>query len=420
MISVEEALQKILDFVTVLCNENKPILNCLGQVLANDVKSSFDVPPSDNSAMDGYATREDSIDAANSKNPKKLRVIGQIPAGALTDTFVEKDTAIRIMTGAVIPKGADVVVPFEDTDENERKQSPSDKKEIGIYKSLKAGSNIRRKGEDVKAGAVVLKQDSVLAPADIGVLASIGKSKVSVIRRPVIGILATGNEVFDLDKKLLPGKIYNSNSYSLAAQVLSCGGVPNLLGIAKDDTDQLTSALRKGLGCDMLITSGGVSVGDYDVVKEVLAAEGSITFWTVRMKPGKPLAFGIFTRDDGTKIAHLGLPGNPVSSMVTFEVFVRPAIFKMMGKKDWKRPVVKAIFEDSIQNKDGRRIFARVVVAKRKNEYFCRLTGEQGSGILTSMATADGLAIIPETTHEVNPGEILNVMILNSDVFFYK
>ncbi len=416
MLSVEEALEKILDFVTAVGLEDKPILDCLGQVLAKDIYSSFDVPPSDNSAMDGYATKSVSIKGATPENPKVLRVIGQVPAGASNILSVEKDTAVRIMTGAVIPNGADVVVPFEETDENSRgKFQNNSRAKIGICKTLKTGSNIRRKGEDISSGNLVLSQGRVLAPADIGVLASLGNSKVSVIRRPVIGILSTGNEVIDLDKSLSPGKIYNSNSYSLAAQVLNCGGIPKLLGIAVDDTSQLTSALHKGFDCDVLITSGGVSVGDYDVVKEVLAAEGSISFWTVRMKPGKPLAFGTFKRSDGTKIPLLGLPGNPVSSMITFEVFVRPAIYKMMGRKDWTRPVIKAMAEDSITNKDGRRIFARVMVTKRENEYYLRLTGEQGSGILTSMIRANGLAIVPETKPEVKPGDFLDVMMFNSD-----
>jgi molybdopterin molybdotransferase len=260
-----------------------------------------------------------------------------------------------------------------------------------------------------------MKQGKLLFPADIGVLASLGKAKVSVIRRPVVGILATGNEVLDVSQPLSPGKIYNSNSYSLAAQVIDCGGIPKILGIAQDDVRELTAALRRGLNCDILVTSGGVSVGDYDMVKQVLADEGEISFWTVRMKPGKPLAFGAFKNTNGSNIPHLGLPGNPVSSMITFEIFVRPALYKMMGRSDWARPMIKAVAEDSLKNKDERRIFARVLVAKRANEYYIRLTGEQGSGILTSMAMANGLAIIPETISEVKPGTILDVMMLNWD-----
>jgi molybdopterin molybdotransferase len=415
MLSVEEALEKILNFVTVLKSEENPLINCLGQVLSKDIIAPFDVPPADNSAMDGYAAQANSIYGATGEKPKILRVIGEVPAGSIADCSVMTGTTIRIMTGAVIPEGADVVIPFEETDEDKRKGIQDKKSEIGIYNPLKTGANIRKKGEDVSEGKLVMKQGKLLFPADIGVLASLGKAKVSVIRRPVVGILATGNEVLDVSQPLSPGKIYNSNSYSLAAQVIDCGGIPKILGIAQDDVRELTAALRRGLNCDILVTSGGVSVGDYDMVKQVLADEGEISFWTVRMKPGKPLAFGAFKNTNGSNIPHLGLPGNPVSSMITFEIFVRPALYKMMGRSDWARPMIKAVAEDSLKNKDERRIFARVLVAKRANEYYIRLTGEQGSGILTSMAMANGLAIIPETISEVKPGTILDVMMLNWD-----
>jgi len=214
------------------------------------------------------------------------------------------------------------------------------------------------------------------------------------------------------NQPLLPGKIYSSNTYSLAAQVLSYGGIPRVLGIAPDDVGQLSRALRRGLSCDMLVTSGGVSLGDYDVVKQVLAAEGDISFWTVCMKPGKPLAFGTFRRNGKKNVPHLGLPGNPVSSMITFEVFGRPAILKMMGKRNLTRPSVTAVMESPIKNDDNRRIFARVIVSRREGKYFARLTGPQGSGVLTSVAKANGLAVIPETTKELNPGTTVDVMLL--------
>jgi molybdopterin molybdotransferase len=415
MLSVEEALEKILNFVSVLKPEEKHLINCLGQVLSDDITAPFDVPPANNSAMDGYAVQANSIYEATRENPKVLKVIGEVPAGSIADHIVAPGTAIRIMTGAIIPGGADVVIPFEETDEDKRKGFRDKESEIGIYNPLKTGANIRKKGEDISKGQIVMKQSKLLFPADIGVLASLGKAKVSVIRRPVVGILATGNEVLDVSQSLSPGKIYNSNSYSLAAQVIDCGGIPRLLGVASDDIGQLTSALHQGLNCDMLVTSGGVSVGDYDMVKEVLAAEGSISFWTVRMKPGKPLAFGTFKSTNGRSVPHLGLPGNPVSSMITFEIFVRPALYKMMGRSDWTRNIIKAVAEDSLKNKDGRRIFARVLVSKWANEYYIRLTGEQGSGILTSMAKANGLAIIPETISEVKPGMILDVIMLKWD-----
>ena len=415
MISVEEALAKIINSIQILDSEGKPLLDCLGQVLAEDVYSPFDVPPHDNSAMDGYAVQSESITGANYKNPKVLRVVGEVAAGRVSDLKVGPGTAIRIMTGAFIPSGADVVVPFEDTDEIDRKQAAISKTEIGVRVSLAEGCNIRRRGEDIAQGELVLTKGKLLRPADIGVLASLGKSMVSVIRRPLVGILATGNEVVEINQPLLPGKIYNSNSYSLAAQVLRYGGIPELLGIAPDDVQQLTAAVREGLKCDILVTSGGVSLGDYDVVKQVLATEGNVSFWTVRMKPGKPLAFGMFKRSDGKQIPHLGLPGNPVSSMITFEVFARPAILKMMGRSNLVKSNITAVMEDSVGNKDGRRIFARVVVTRRDGKYFAHITGPQGSGILSSMTKANGLAIIPENTKEVKPGAPVEVMMLDWD-----
>jgi molybdopterin molybdotransferase len=415
VISVEEALIKILNSIQMLDSEEKHLLDCLGQVLAEDVYSPFDVPPHDNSAMDGYAVRATNIRRASHKNPKVLKVVGEVAAGGVSDLKVQPGTAIRIMTGAFIPDGADVVVPFEDTDELDRKEAAISKTEIGIRASLAEGCNIRRRGEDISKGELVLKKGKLLHPADIGVLASLGKSVVSVICRPLVGILATGNEVVEIDRPLPPGKIYNSNSYSLAAQVLQYGGIPKFLGVAPDDVEQLTAAVHEGLECDILVTSGGVSLGDYDVVKKVLAAEGNVSFWTVRMKPGKPLAFGMFKRSDGKEIPHLGLPGNPVSSMITFEVFARPAIFKMMGRNNLGKFNITAIMEDSVVNRDRRRIFARVAVSRKDSKYFARITGPQGSGILSSMSKANGLAIIPENIRQLKPGTPVEVIMLDWD-----
>jgi molybdopterin molybdotransferase len=414
LISVEEALSKVLDFIEVLESEEKPLLECLGQVLAEDVYAPFNVPPQDNSAMDGYAVQSKSIAGASYEHPKILRVVGEIAAGCVTELKVEPGTAVRIMTGAFVPEGADVVVPFEYTDEVDRKQRSASRGEIEIRVDSPEASNIRRRGEDIAKGELVMKQGTLLRPAEIGVLASLGKAIIPVIRRPVIGILATGNEVMEINQPILPGKIYNSNSYSLAAQVLRYGGIPKLLGIAPDDVKQLTIAIRHGLDCDMLVTSGGVSLGYYDVVKQVLAAEGDISFWTVCMKPGKRLAFGTFKKG-GKRIPHLGLPGNPVSSMVTFEVFACPAILKMLGRSNLAMPSVTAIMEDTVKNNDGRRFFARVVVTKRDGKYFARLTGPQGSGVLTSVARANGLAVIPESTKEVKSGGKVEVMMFDWD-----
>ena len=414
MISVEQALDKILNYVHVLEDEERPILECLGQVLAEDVYSSLNVPPLDNSAMDGYAVRSGDTRGASQQSPRFLRVIGTVAAGSMAGCEVEPGTAVRIMTGAPIPKGADSVVIFEDTDETQRQGSST---EIGILREAEAGLNIRRAGEDIAQGSMVLSQGAVLRPSEIGVLASLGRTTVRVIRRPIVAILATGDELVDISQPLPAGKIYNSNTYSLAALVRRYGGIPKILGIALDSEHSVVAKLRQGLDADMLITTGGVSAGDYDLVKDILAKQGEISFWTVRMKPGKPLAFGIIKGVGKAGIArnipHLGLPGNPVSSMVTFELFVRPAMLKMMGKKNLTKPTIEAVVENPVVNRDRRRLFARVIVEKRNGQYFARLTGPQGSGILTSMTSANGLMIIPEDKAEVVAGDIVQVMMLD-------
>ena len=414
MIGVEQALDKILNYVHVLEDEQSPILDCLGQVLAEDVYSSLNVPPLDNSAMDGYAVQSRDTRGASRESPRFLRVIGTVSAGSIAECEVEPGTAVRIMTGAPIPKGADSVVIFEDTDETQRQGAST---EIGILRQAEAGLNIRRAGEDITQGSIVLSQGAVLRPSEVGVLASLGRTTVRVIRRPTVAVLATGDELVDINQPLPTGKIYNSNTYSLAALVRRYGGIPKILGIALDSEHSVVARLCQGLDADMLITTGGVSAGDYDVVKDVLAKQGEISFWTVRMKPGKPLAFGTIKGVSRAGIArnipHLGLPGNPVSSMVTFELFVRPAILKMMGKKNLTKPTIEAVVENSVVNRDRRRIFARVIVEKRRGQYFARLTGPQGSGILTSMTLANGLMVIPENKTEVVAGDIVQVMMLD-------
>jgi molybdopterin molybdotransferase len=418
VISVEQALDKVLNNIDVLEEEEGQILECLGQVLAEDVYSDIDVPPQDNSAMDGYAVRRFDIKEASKQNPRVLQVIDMIAAGDQPAKIVQPRTAIRIMTGAPIPEGADSVVAFEDTDETERALSPSGfPAEIGILVEEKLGANIRKAGESIRKGALVLAKGLVIRPSEIGVLASLGRSTVRVIRRPKVAILATGDELTGLGEPLEKGKIYNSNTYSVAAQVTRDGGIPKILGIALDNEASVVNKISLGLDADLLITIGGVSMGDYDVVKNVLAKQGEIVFWKVRSKPGKPLAFGTLRRT-GKNVAdqnmpHLGLAGNAVSSMVNYELFVRPAILKMMGKQNLAKPTIEAVIEDNILNDDGRRVFARVIVEKRDGQYYARLTGPQGSGILTSMALANGLAIVPEDKTQVKKGDRLKVMMLD-------
>jgi molybdopterin molybdotransferase len=415
MISVEEALERILSYVSVLPAEEKPLLDALGQVVAEDIVSGINIPPLDNTAMDGYAVIASDTRGASDATPVSLRVVGELAAGYLFEGAVTPGTAVRIMTGAPMPRGADAVVPFEETDERAGRQFGSFAKSrevVGILKAAAPGANIRRAAEDLRRGQTIIRSGSVLHPAQIGVLASIGRATVRVRRRPMVAILSTGDEVREPGTPLAPGQIYDSNAYSISAMVLANGGVPQRLGIAKDTVEALTAKLREGLDADMLVTSAGVSRGDYDVVKDVLAKEGEVDFWTVRMRPGKPLAFGAFA-SGGRRVPHIGLPGNPVSSMVSFELFGRPAIYKMLGRSDWQRPVVRAIAEEPIANTDARRVFARAIVTQRDGRYYAALTGPQGSGILTSMAEANALAVVPEDVPGVATGDEVDVMLLD-------
>jgi len=416
VITVEQALERILGYVEVLEAEERPLLEALGQVLAEDVASSFNIPPLDNTAMDGYAVRAADTGGASPDSPVTIRVTGEVAAGYVFEGEVNAGTAVRIMTGAPVPSGADAIVPFEETDEPfDAAPEGSQRVEasVRVFKQALPGANIRRAGEDVREGQTVLAKGSVLRPSEIGVLASLGRATVKVVRRPVVAILSTGDELVEAGQPRPPAKIYDANAYSVAALVSRYGGVPRLLGIARDTVEDLTARIHEGLDADMLVTSAGVSRGDYDVVKDVLAREGDIDFWTVAMKPGKPLAFGCFPKH-GRRVPHIGLPGNPVSSMVTFELFGRPALMKMMGKTDWRRPVVKAIAEERIVNRgDPRRFYARCIVRERDGRYYASLTGPQGSGMLTSMVYANALTVIPPEVDEVQPGEEIDVIMLD-------
>lgn len=415
MISVEEARERILSCFGALGVEERPLLEALGQTLAEDTVAGFSIPPLDNTAMDGYAVRAADTAGASERRPVELRVTGELAAGYVYDGEVTAGTAVRIMTGAPIPGGADAIVPFEETDETGR-AAPSKvghvESRVRVFRAAAPGNNIRRAGEDVRAGEVVLPRGTVLRPAHIGVLASLGKATARVIRRPVVAILSTGDEILTPGEPLRPGTIYDSNAYSLAALVQRFGGRPRLLGIARDTIEDLTAKIREGLEADMLVTSAGVSRGDFDVVKEVLRREGRVDFWTVNMRPGKPLAFGAFDAPDGRRVPHIGLPGNPVSSAITFELFGRPAIQKMMGQPVVERPTVRAVTRDRIRMTDGRRFFARCAVTREGERYVAALSGSQGSGVLTALARANGLAVVPEGSADVPPGAEVTVMML--------
>lgn len=412
MISVEDARAYILSHFAPLEAEQVDLLDALDRVLTQDIVSPINVPPHNNSAMDGYAVRAGDIVGASPNNPIRLRVIADLGAGYVPDAAVERGTAIRIMTGAVMPAGADTVVRFEDTSEAVNEKATG--KGSGMVEILSAperGASVRLAGEDIRQNEIVLARGTTLRPAEIGLLASVGASRVSVHRRPRVAILATGDELVAPDEPLTEGKIRNSNEYSNAAAVIKAGGIPLRLGIARDTVQDLTHKIRQGIdaGADLFITSAGVSVGDYDIVKDVLNTEGEMHFWQVNMKPGKPLAFGIVG-----KTPLLGLPGNPVSALVSFETFARPAILTMLGKTKFARPYVEAVLRDRAENNAGRRNYIRVHVARGADgEYTATTTGEQGSGILSSVTRANGLLEMPPDVLEYKPGERVRITMLD-------
>ena len=403
MISVAEAVKTILEQIRILGTERVDVLSALDRVLAEDITSSLTIPPCNNSAMDGYAVRFEDIQGASQKTAARLKILGDIPAGYTAQRPIAAGETYRIMTGAPLPEGADTVVMQEDTE--------AQGGIVHIFKDGARGSHIRRAGEDIKTGDIVVSAGTVLNPAHIGVLASIKKAFVTVYQRPRVAILSTGDELVDVDEELAGGKIVSSNSYSLYALVQDSGAIPLSLGIARDTREALRAKFMEGLHADMIISSGGVSVGDYDFVKDVLKDIGAeMKFWKVAMRPGNPLAFGII----GGKPA-FGLPGNPVSVMVSFEQFVRPSIRKMSGHALLFRQVIDATAQEAVATKKGRKYFLRCRVSERDGQFVATTTGEQGSGILMSMAKANGLMVISEEKEGVLSGESVKVQIFDRE-----
>ena len=409
MLSVEDAREKILSKFEILNPTQINILDSVGSIVSEDIISEINVPPLDNSAMDGYAVIKDDLIKADDENIIYLDVIEEIPAGSIPKLSLSTGQASRIMTGAPIPSGSDAVVPFEDTNELEN----NDKSKIGIKISVKNLENIRKKSEDIKKGSIIIKKGSLITSATIGVMASIGLEKVSVIRKPIIGILSTGNELLEPGEKNQDGKIYNSNTYTLSSLVKEFGATPLIQKHALDKVEDLEKKLKKLRDVDLIVTSAGVSKGDYDIVKDVLDKNGDINLWSVNMRPAKPLAFGIITID-GKKIPLLGVPGNPVSAMIAFEKFGRYAIDKMKGKPLKNRPIIKANLESDIINHDGRRLYSRVkVMVDSSSKVIAIPIKNQSSGVLTSMHEANGLAICPSDIDILKKGEKIDVEMFN-------
>ena len=397
VLTVEEAREHILSTVRVLEAESVPLLDAAERVLAEAVAADRDIPPVTNAAMDGFAVRAEDLRA----DVVRLRVVGEVAAGHEAAVTVGPGEAVRIMTGAPVPEGADTVVRFERT-----------RTEDGwllIPEPPSPGNNVRQAGEDVNEGQVVLEPGKVLRPQEVGMLAALGHLQVRVIRRPRVAILGTGDEVVEPTETPGPSQIRDANSYTVAAQVQRYGGLPLLLGVAHDEEELVRSGMREAVEqeADFIITSGGVSVGDFDLVKQVMDAEGEMHFWSLNMKPGRPMAFG-----DVDGIPLLGLPGNPVAAMISTKLFARPALLKMGGRERWSGTTVRARLTEPIGRKDGRRHYLRVRLGETDRGFVATLTGDQGSGILNSLVQADGLAVIPSDARHLPAGSEIEVILL--------
>ncbi len=407
-ISVAEAQQIILDACPVLESETVASVAAQERVLAAPVVSSRTLPPADCSAMDGYAVRAEDLAGASASAPVVLSVVYEVAAGGQGSRPLVAGEAARIFTGAPIPAGADSVVIQEDT------SAEGDRVEIPVIPE--PGENVREAGEDIQRGDVVLEPGALLGPAQLGMLASLGRSLVQVHQRPRVAILSGGDELVDPDGDVAGGRIVSSNTYSLAALCRAVGAEPINLGIARDTPDELERLLRRGLRADFLVSSAGVSVGDHDYVRPVLEKLGCrLLLWGIRMKPGYPLTFGRFENGKGPLV--FGLPGNPVSAMVTFEQFIRPAIRKATGHRAWFRPVVRARLAETLTKKAGRLHFVRVQLTRREGRIEATSTGNQSSGVLRSMTLADGLMIFPAEATEMPADSEVSVQVIDEQFF---
>jgi len=407
MLGVTEASERILADVGRMPAERVPLLDALGRVLASPVRAPLTLPPWDNSAMDGYAVRGADVTGASAESPVMLPVLESVAAGAFPSLPLRQGVATRIMTGAPLPEGTDSVIRVEDTDGGTQR--------VAVRSARDVGKNLRFRGEELREGDVVLAEGAPIGAAQIGVLASCGAAAVDVFRRPRVAIVGSGDELVDLERfhEAVAGrKIVASNNYTLHALVRSAGAEPVNLGVAGDTPASLRERLERAAGCDIVVTTAGISVGEFDYTREVLASLGAdMKFWKVRMRPGAPIGFGLIGRTPW-----IGLPGNPVSTMVTFELFVRPALRRMLGHtRLFKRPVAVTLEEPVTIGARLTHFLRAIVTSGPAGALTARLTGPQGSGILTSMALANALLIVPEDRSRVDAGETLNALPLGDD-----
>jgi molybdopterin molybdotransferase len=391
MLSVTEARERILSHFQATAEETLPLIECANRVLAVDITAPHDLPLFDNSSMDGFAIR--SVDSSSAADASRvtLSVVADIPAGSAPTVTLAQGQAARIMTGAQIPAGADAVIPVEDTDSNSLSAGSAAPQTVSFTKNVKTGKNIRARGTDLHKDDVVLQKGRILKAQDLGLLAMLGIARIRVHKKPRVALLSSGDELVEVDAPLTAGKIHDSNSYAIAALIENTGADVLRLGVAKDTRKSVEDLLQKAINenVDLIITSAGVSVGAFDFVKEIIEANGRLDFWRVNMRPGKPFAFGEYFNKP-----FIGLPGNPVSAFVGFEVFARPALEKLRGQLDGSRHKVKVRCVEEIES-DGRESYLRAKVREENGLYIAELTGHQGSGNLLSLVQADALLIIP-------------------------
>lgn len=410
LLSVEQALENLLANIKPLPTEEIPLRDALGRVLARKIRAQDDIPSFDNSAMDGFAIHAQDVHSANKQNPVALRIVGDISAGSANLEQLKPGSAMRIMTGALLPAGADSIVPVELTTDPGAMAEKALPDTVLVTASVQPGAYVRRAGQDVHAGSDVLPKGHRLRPQDIGMLAAVGVPKPSVYRQPKIALLSTGDELIDVSDALKPGLIRDSNTYSLAAAVEAVGAIPIRLGIAKDDREMVTNLLSQGVkaGVNLIISSAGVSMGAYDFVRSVVQSNGHLEFWRVNIRPGKPILFGTFK-----DIPILGLPGNPVSALVTFEIFVRPVIERMSGQPEVMRLNMKARLKHDLQS-DGRESYLRAKVEWAGDEYKAELVGSQDSGILSSLVKANALIIVPSGVTSLTKGDTVEAWLFDT------
>lgn len=404
LLSVEQALEIVLARFAPLEAEQVALTAALDRVLAEDIVATEDLPPFDHAAMDGYAVRGEDLASAPREAALRLQVRGEIAAGAPAGGALLPGTAVRIMTGAPLPAGADTVVPLEQTD-------GAGQGWVRILAPVPPGRYVRRAGEEVRRGELVLERGLRLRPAEVGLLASLGRPEVAVTRRPRVAILATGDELVEPGRPLAPGQIRSSNAYLLHAQVRQCGGEPILLPPARDRFQELQARFQRGLAkkADLFLTTGGVSGGDYDLVQEVLARRGQVTFSGVRMHPGRRLAFG---QIEGVPV--LAFPGNPAAALVGFVLLARPAILRMLGRRALRKPEIEAVLLEEAHAHPDRRRYLRAMVEEEGGRFTARLAGLHGTGMPAALVHANALAIIPESAYPAaRAGTTVRVLMLD-------